>query len=163
MPREINFFLLIVLLLMVIFPILSIGIECVILSRALHLVLVGKWFLFWAVGVRLFTAGIKQSINPAFTAEKIFHITDKSGYPVVRELGFANICMGLLGTVSLILPQFRIAAACAGGLYFGLAGFLHILKKRDSFNESVAMVSDVGVFVVMAVYVFVSFLPGCFY
>ena len=30
--------------------------------------LVGKWFVFWAVGARLFIAGIRQVIQPAFTA-----------------------------------------------------------------------------------------------
>jgi hypothetical protein len=38
--------------------------------------IIGKWFLFWAVGMRLFVAGCRQIINPAFTAREIFHIKD---------------------------------------------------------------------------------------
>ena len=35
-----------------------------------------KWFVFYAVGMRLLTAGIKQAIEPEFTAKEIFGITD---------------------------------------------------------------------------------------
>jgi hypothetical protein len=61
--------------------------------------LVGKWFIFPAVGLRLFIAGIKQTTNPAFTAKEIFHIDSPASFPVVRELGFANYCFGLIGIV----------------------------------------------------------------
>jgi hypothetical protein len=33
--------------------------------------LLGRWFVFWAVGVRLLTAGIRQIAQPRFTAETI--------------------------------------------------------------------------------------------
>ena len=32
--------------------------------------LVGKWFVFWMVGVRLFIAGVRQVAQPQFTAER---------------------------------------------------------------------------------------------
>jgi hypothetical protein len=63
--------------------------------------LFGKWFIFSAVGLRLLTAGIKQTSDPAFTAKEIFHINNTEALPIVRELGFANICFGLIGIVSL--------------------------------------------------------------
>ena len=34
--------------------------------------LTGKWFLFWAIGLRLLIAGFKQVIDPGFTLEKKF-------------------------------------------------------------------------------------------
>lgn len=36
--------------------------------------LIGKWFIFSAVGLRLIIAGIKQTTDPAFTAREIFHL-----------------------------------------------------------------------------------------
>jgi len=115
--------------------------------------LVGKWFIFWAIGIRLFTAGFKQATNPAFTLENIFDIQNKESQVVVRELGFANICMGFLGIISLFIEQFRLSAAITGGLYFGLTGLLHVFKKRDNKNETFAMVSDLFIFILMLVFV----------
>jgi len=34
------------------------------------MLLVGKWFVFWMVGVRLFMAGVRQVAQPQFTAER---------------------------------------------------------------------------------------------
>jgi len=34
------------------------------------MLLVGKWFAFWMVGVRLFMAGVRQVAQPQFTAER---------------------------------------------------------------------------------------------
>lgn len=43
-------------------------------SNVFAFALLSKWFIFSAVGLRLFFAGIKQTTNPAFTAKEIFHI-----------------------------------------------------------------------------------------
>ena len=115
--------------------------------------IVGKWFLFWGVGLRLLTAGLKQVINPAFTAESIFHLQDKASFVVVRELGFANICIGSGAILSLFMPQWRIAAAFTGGLYFGIAGLIHVIKKPVSPNEWLALVSDIFIAGLMAMYI----------
>jgi hypothetical protein len=58
------------------------------------MLLVGKWFVFWAVGVRLFIAGVRQVAQPQFTAESIFEIKDRAAFAIVRELGFANLSTG---------------------------------------------------------------------
>jgi len=79
--------------------------------------LFGKWFIFSAVGLRLFLAGIKQVKNPEFTANQIFHIDSPESYPILRELGFANICFGLVAIVSLFKPDWRIVSAFASGIY----------------------------------------------
>jgi hypothetical protein len=72
---------------------------------------------------------------------------------VIRELGFANICMGIIAMTSLIQAEWRLPAAVAGGLYFGLAGLLHVFKKPDSRNEMIALVADLYLFIVMAAYI----------
>ena len=154
-PKISKIYLFSVLSFMLIFP----GISIVTDYRADEsiLLLTGKWFVFWAIGIRLFTAGIKQVLKPAFTAEEIFHIQEPASQIIIRELGFANICFGLTGIMSLFIPEWRTAAAFIGGLYLGIAGVYHIIKKPSTANEMIAMVSDLFIFLVMAVYLFIFF------
>lgn len=114
--------------------------------------LFGKWFIFSAVGLRLFLAGIKQTTNPAFTAKEIFHIDSPDSLPIVRELGFANLCFGLIGIVSLFIPQWRVVSAFGSGLYYGIAGLQHVLKKPAGINEMFALVTDILIFILLLVY-----------
>jgi len=110
-----------------------------------------KWFAFSGIGLRLFSAGLKQSIQPSFTATEIFKADEKS-YPIVREVGFSNISLGVLGILSFFFSDFRLAAAVTGGLYFGLAGFLRLLYKRDK-NEVFTTITDFLIFLVLLVLV----------
>ncbi len=114
--------------------------------------LLGKWFIFSAVGLRLFVAGMQQAIKPQFTAKEIFHIHNAESFPIVRELGFANICFGLVGIISLFKPEWRIVSAVASGLYYAFAGLLHIVKKPVSINERFALWTDVFIFLVLLSY-----------
>lgn len=114
--------------------------------------LFGKWFIFSAVGLRLLLAGIKQTSDPAFTAKEIFHINDNEVLPIVRELGFANICFGLIGIASLFFPQWRIVSAFGSGLYYGIAGVQHLIKKPVGLNEKFALVTDILIFFFLLVY-----------
>ncbi len=111
----------------------------------------GKWFTFWAVGARLFLAGLRQTIQPRFTARDIFGLQSDDALPVVRELGLANLSMGTLGLASLALPAFTLPAACVGGLYYGLAGAFHLFRGEKGFNERFAMVTDVAICAVLAI------------
>lgn len=131
-------------------PVICSAVE-VILSRGLvfSFELFGKWFIFSAVGLRLFIAGIKQASDPAFTAKTIFHIEGSEAFPIVRELGFANVCFGLTGILSLFFPEWRIVSAFGSGLYYGLAGLQHLIKKPAGTNERFAMLTDVFVFLVL--------------
>ena len=119
--------------------------------------LFGKWFIFSAVGLRLFVAGIQQSTKPQFTAKEIFHIESPESFPLVRELGFANICFGLVGIVSLFKPEWRIVSAFASGIYYAFAGLLHIIKKPVGANETFAMWTDIIIFGVLLVYIIMNF------
>ena len=110
-----------------------------------------KWFVFFGIGCRLGSAGLKQIIRPQFTAQEIFKMTTKEAVPIVREIGLANICFAFIAVLSLFIPGFRMPAAVAGGMYFGLAGLLHVFKKRESRSEVFAMVSDLFIFAVLAV------------
>jgi hypothetical protein len=54
-----------IVLLMLVLPVASIAAEAPLYQGAGGLVsLIGKWFTFWTVGVRLFTAGVMQIIRP---------------------------------------------------------------------------------------------------
>ncbi|QHV95117.1 DUF6790 family protein [Spirosoma endbachense] len=153
-----NMYLITVILLMFVLPLSSILVELSFTNSSLPIMnLTGKWFLFWAVGMRLFTAGIRQAVNPAFTAKDIFHLTTQESYVIVKELGFANICLGLVAILSLFVPPSRLIAACAGGLFFGIAGTTHLLKKPVSSNEWIAMISDIFISVVMLVFILFCF------
>ncbi|HZV70855.1 MAG TPA: DUF6790 family protein [Saprospiraceae bacterium] len=121
-------------------------------NTALTFELFSKWFIFSAVGLRLFLAGIKQVRNPAFTAKEIFHIDSPDSFPILRELGFANVCFGLVGIVSLFKPEWRVVSAFASGLYYGIAGVQHGLKKTSGTNEKFALVTDLIISALLTIY-----------
>jgi hypothetical protein len=109
-----------------------------------------KWMAFWAVGVRLGLAGLRQVVNPRFTAQAIFGVADPMALPIVREVGMANLSFAALALVSFAVPVWRLAAILAGGVYYGLAAAGHLGHKPGSKNETVALVSDVLVFLALA-------------
>ena len=140
-----------IILLMGALPIASIVIEFVARSDGLDLsLLIGKWFVFWSVGARLILTGLRQASNPAFTAETIFGARDASALPIVRELGFGNLSIGLIGALALIQTKWIVPAAVAGGLFYGLAGIGHLLRANRNGAENMAMVSDFFIVVVLA-------------
>jgi hypothetical protein len=116
--------------------------------------LVGRWWAFWAVGVRLFIAGLRQVIEPRFTAMEIFGSDDPGSLPIVREVGFGNLAFGSLGVLSLFRPDWVAPAAIAGGIYYGLAGAGHIPQKNKNRKERTAMLSDFGVSLILAAFIF---------
>jgi len=143
---------------MLILPLLSAAIDSGFFKPGPRLLLLtGKWFVFWGIGVRLFTAGLRQVLKPGFTVQEIFHMKSTESQVIVRELGFANICFGLTAIIAFFIPTWLTAAAFTGGLYMGIAGFYHIIKKPAGPNEVIAMVSDLFIFAVMAVYVCLCF------
>jgi hypothetical protein len=147
-------YLVTVVLLLFVLPAASVVIETLWAAGSADvLLLIGKWFVFWAVGVRLFIAGIRQVVQPQFTAEDIFAIKDRAALPLVREIGFGNLSMGLLGLLSLVKAGFLVPAAIVGGLYYGLAGIGHLIRGERNFAGQVALISDLWMFVVLAVFI----------
>jgi hypothetical protein len=130
----------------------------VICDLALHpgasiILLVGRWFVFWGVGVRLGLAGLRQFFQPSFTARDIFGMTGDEALPLVRELGAANFATAIVGLLSLAIPSFTLPIAISAGIFYGAAGARHIAEKSRSLNESVAMLSDLFLFAVLAAFV----------
>ncbi len=150
-------YLLSVFLLTIVVPLVSIAVDHFLLHSPLPLTaLLGKWFVFWAAGVRLFSAGLKQFFQPEFTAKQIFHMTTDEAFPVVRELGIANIAVGAAAIVSLWKPSFVLPIAIVGAIFFGIAGINHVREKNKSRNETVAMATDLWVAVVLVAYIGLS-------
>jgi hypothetical protein len=151
---EIEMYLIIVVLFLLVCPLASAAIEAFRFHENLtSLALIGRWWTFWAVGIRLFTAGIRQVIQPRFTAEQIFGIRDPTVLPIVREIGFANLSVGTLGICSIFREDWVIPAAIVGGLSYGFAGLGHLLQKNKNANEYNAMISDVFASVILAAFV----------
>lgn len=157
-PEKIDvFYIAISICLLLILPTACIITEILKEDILLHWTLVGKWFLFWAAGIRLFTAGVKQASNPEFTATRIFRFTSRESFVIIRELGFANIAMGSMGILSLINEHWRLLAAIVSCIFFGFAALQHFSRKSDSVNEYIAMVYDSVVFIVLALFSVLTF------
>jgi hypothetical protein len=146
-------YLAIVAMLMFVFPVGSVILETLVSSNAPGIMaLIGKWFVFWSVGVRLFTAGVRQAINPRATAKDILGISGDEALLLVQELGFANIGVGLVGIISLFQASWVAPAALAGGLFYTLAGLRHIVAQHRNRLENIALISDLFVGAVLTVY-----------
>jgi hypothetical protein len=135
----------IVLTLMFALPILSVAVESTSASASVDPALVGKWFVFWSVGWRLLLAGVRQIAQPEYTARTILGLQSAESSIVVRELGFGNVALGVVGILSLWLPSWQLAVALAGGVFYTLAGINHALQKHRNRLENVAMISDLFV------------------
>jgi hypothetical protein len=144
---------------MLVFPAGLILIERLFLHSSLPIMFrVGKWYVFWSAGVRLFAAGLRQYFQPRFTSQEIFHIKSDDALPLVRELGIANFATGTVGILSLAKPTFVPPVAIAAAIFYGVAGFRHIARREKSENENIAMISDVFAFLLFAsCLVFIAF------
>jgi hypothetical protein len=144
-------YILIIIALMGVLPIASILIEYITQHGTPNLLfLVGKWFVFWAVGVRLLLAGLRQTANPAFTAETVFGVKGGTARAIVQELGFGNLAIGLLGALTIIKTAWVVPAAITGGLFYGLAALKHALEGDRNRTRTIAMMSDLFIFAALA-------------
>lgn len=155
--KKIGLYEISVIIFFALLPMVAIATEIYIFkSEVNRFSMIFKWFVFSGVGLRLFTAGLKQAISPSFTAKEIFKVNEENSFLIVREIGFANISFGFIGVLSLFYPEFRLAAAMSGGLYFGLAGCLHLFNKKRSRDEEFAMISDYFIFFVLTILVIIN-------
>ena len=148
-----------VLGLMVVVPIVSIVIELIVSGGSADpLVAVGRWFLFWGAGLRLLIAGISQTFRPQFTAQNILGETTPVANQLVRELGFANLGMGIVGIAGAWVPGWMLPAAIVPGVFLLLAGITHIGKGGKNVKELAATLTDLLVGGVLVVFLVLSLL-----
>jgi hypothetical protein len=103
--------------------------------------------------VRLLLAGIRQVVQPRFTAAEIFDLDSVKAFPIVREIGFGNLAIGTLAVCTIFRHQWIIPAAIVGGLHYGLAGLGHGFRDERNVKETVAMLSGGFAFLVLVVVV----------
>lgn len=140
-----------ILMTMLVIPLVSTIGEAMMAANADLWLVAAKWFVFWGVGVRLFIAGIRQMLQPAFTAKDIFGIADPAAGKLVQELGFWNFSAGLVSILSIFWPAWVLPMAIAGGLFYGLAGWQHLRNGERGMKENAATASDLFMFAVLAV------------
>ena len=111
----------------------------------------GRWWVFWGVGTRLLVAGIAQ-VSGRGPTEAILGATGPSvqAQQLARELGLANMGMGLAGLLALV-PGWPVPAGFAGGIFLLTAGILHLPKKNKNARETLATWTDLLVGVVVIV------------
>jgi len=130
-------------------PALSAAVELLVTHASNGATILCKWFAFWAVGWRLLLAGAKQIAQPQYTARIILGLESRESLILVRELGFANAAIGLLGVLSLVVPSWQLAAALAGGIFYALAGTNHAFQIHRNRLQHVAMLSDIFAAVIL--------------
>ncbi|GLK84991.1 DUF6790 family protein [Ancylobacter defluvii] len=147
------------LLTMVILPVVSIASELAGNGTLVgFFTIASKWFVFWAVGVRLLLAGIMQLVKPGFTASSILGVDDLRSHVLVQELGCANLAMGAAGLLSLLISSWVFPVAFIGGAFLGLAGLNHMRRPERNFRENMAMASDlVAAFILFAAFIIAQF------
>jgi|SRR5580658_1770293 hypothetical protein len=138
---------------MFLLPVTSVLTEHALVPGESVIYLIGRWFVFWGVGVRLTLAGLRQFFQPAFTATEIFHMSSEEALPLVRELGVANVATGTVGLLSLAFTGFILPIALSAGIFYGVAGVRHAFERSRTLNETVAMASDLFLFLVLAIFV----------
>ena len=83
-------------------PVISGGIELALIGGDPVLVF-GKWWAFWGAGTRLLVAGLAQVSGKGPTSEILGSSAPSAQEKqLVRELGTANIGMGLAGLLALV-------------------------------------------------------------
>jgi hypothetical protein len=128
---------------MIVLPLVSIVVQMAHGHHdALNVGIVLRWFVFWAVGVRLLMAGVRQMIQPSYTAATILGIKDPDATIVVRELGFANAAIGGIGMSTLLFSGWVLPMAMVGAIFYGLAGINHLGQKQRNKLQNMAMTSD---------------------
>ena len=71
---------------------------------------------------------------------------------LVRELGVSNFAVGVVGLAAVAVPTFVLRRAITACVFYGIAGARHVVERARSGNETVAMVSDLFAFAVLATF-----------
>ena len=112
----------------------------------------GTWWVFWGVGTRLLVAGLAQASGRGPTAA-ILGATAPTVQErqLTRELGAANVAMGLAGLFALV-PGWALPAGLAGGVFLLIAGLMHLPKRHKNTEETLATYTDLVVGVAVVVF-----------
>ena len=71
-------------------------------------------------------------------------------------MGFANIAIATIATVSIFSVTWIMPSAIAGWVFYGCAGVSHLARGKRNALENTALVSDLFLFAVLSVYIIVE-------
>lgn len=109
-------------------PLVSLIIEHKINDVEIQAGLVGKWFVFWTVGIRLLIGGVVQ-ILAALRQGNTILLRSNAGSDTRKIVGIVKMALAVLGFLCIINDKWSLLAAVTAGFYIGLAGFQHDFKK----------------------------------
>jgi hypothetical protein len=139
--------------LMLVCPVVSIVLEVVVRNHdVFETAIAEKWFVFWAMGVRLLLAGLRQIVQPRYTAQVILGIKNSDAMLIVRELGIANTAIGSAGVASIMLSGWIMPIAVIGVIFYGLAAVNHMMHAGRNTLQNVAMISDIFAATVLLIF-----------
>lgn len=72
--------------------------------------------------------------------------------PIVRELGIANLASAAVALVAIFVQTFALPVALYATIFYGVAGVRHAMGCNRSANETIAMVSDLFIVLVLLGY-----------
>jgi hypothetical protein len=136
--------------LLTVLPMLSVACEHHIAKTAVTGTLIGKWLLFWAVGIRLIAAGTIQ-ITTSMPANVGLLSNREDSNTVRKATGIANIVLAGMSFLCVANDGWSQLAAITVGVYVGLAGMQHDFKTPADTNAWINMVYDFVVFAVVAI------------
>jgi len=111
----------------------------------------GKWWVFWGVGTRLLVSGVAQVSGRGPTTAILGAATPTvQEKQLTRELGTANLGMGIGGLLALV-PGWALPAGIAGGVFLLIAGLMHLPKRGKNAQETLATWTDLLVGIVVVV------------
>ena len=112
--------------------------------------IIGKWFIFWALGIRLVIAGLMQLFNPIYTNNLLqLNLND---FIIIQELGLANFSIGLLCIISFFKKLLQKYVCLYMFIFFIGASTLHIIRiKNINFDELITLVTNI-ILIVVALY-----------
>jgi hypothetical protein len=117
------------------------------------MLIIGKWFVFFAVGARLVGIGIRQILRPRASAKREFAVTDEHASRIMRILGLVHLSIGLVGVLSLFNTGWIIPSAIVGAFYYGFMGVQNFLTKEKNVYGYIAIGSSAFVALVFTVVV----------
>ena len=140
------------LLIMVVLPLISIMIS--VRRKVYSIDVLMKWILFWTIGFRSVTAGLVQLFYPKYTASIIFGLSGDSFYIFIRELGMANISIGLAAMLCIRKNQWITPVTFITGMFYVLLTVNHIINFQAGIEELISLIFDILVLVISGLYLF---------
>jgi hypothetical protein len=114
-------------------PFAAVGIEAIGNRGRISTTVIAKWFLFFAVGIRLSLVGIRQMATKK----------------LVKEPGFGNLSLGAMAVISLFIPSWRMVAAFGSSFYYGTSALVHFLQRPTTSDETFILLSNGCIFLVL--------------